>query len=95
LAPDNAESIAGARPAPLKSGEWNRLKLVLRGEEALVIVNDAEVARQKLESTNHRTFALFRFADASGVKVRNVIHRGNWPQALPPVENQELSAAAK
>jgi hypothetical protein len=81
ISSDNAEPLPGARPVPLKAGEWNQLKLALQGDEAAISVNGTEVARRKLEATNHRTLGLFRFADASGVRVRNVIHRGHWPAA--------------
>jgi hypothetical protein len=95
LAPGNAYPLAGSKPVPLKSGDWNHLKLILRGDEAQIIVNETEVARRKLEPTNQRTFGLFRFADASGVRVRNVVHRGNWPRALPAIAEQELAALPK
>jgi tetratricopeptide (TPR) repeat protein len=95
LAPDNSEPAAGSRPAPLKAGDWNKLKLTLRGDEAILFVNGTEVARRKIDPTNQRTFGLFRFADASGVRVRNVVHRGNWPRALPPLVEQELAVASK
>ena len=49
LSPDNAEPLAGARPVPLKAGEWNKLKLTLAGDEVTIVVNGEEVARRKLE----------------------------------------------
>jgi Protein of unknown function (DUF1583)/Protein of unknown function (DUF1581) len=95
LAPDNVQPIPGASPVPLNSGEWNRLKLALRGDEVQIEVNGTEVARQKLEPTNQRTFGLFRFADSAGTRARNVIYRGKWPATLPPLSQQELAVAAK
>jgi hypothetical protein len=92
-APDNSQPLAGAAVPPLKSGEWNKLKLTLAGDEVTVAVNGAQVARRKLEGTNQRTFGLFRYADVSGVRVRNIVYRGQWPLELPPVAKQELAAA--
>jgi hypothetical protein len=30
-----------------------------------------------------RTFGLFHYADATGLRVRNVTYRGEWPRQLP------------
>ena len=79
--------------APLKVGEWNRLKFTLRGDDVVIAVNEVEVATHKIEAPNQRTFGLFRFADAAGVKVRNVMHRGKWPANLPLLAEQELASA--
>jgi hypothetical protein len=95
LAPDNSQPIPGSQPVPLKSGQWNQLKLSLRGDEVQVIVNGTEVATQRLEPSNQRTFGLFRFADATGVKVRNVVHRGKWPLEPAPLSQQELAGAVR
>ena len=92
-APENAEPLIGAKRATLKAGEWNKLKLTLSGDEAIVFVNGEKVARRTLESTNQRVFGLFRYSDATGVRVRNVVHRANWPTVLPPVEKQELATS--
>ncbi len=83
IAPDNAKPLAGGKPVPLKAGEWNKALLTLQGDELAIAVNGVEVARHTLEPTNHRTLGLFRFADVSGVRVRNIIHRGQWPAGPP------------
>jgi hypothetical protein len=93
LTPDNVESLREARPVPLQASQWNKLQLKLAGDELAVFVNDQEVARRKLEATNQRTFGLFRYADVSAVRVRQVVHRGLWPTALPSLDQQELATA--
>jgi hypothetical protein len=94
LAPDNAAPLAGSKPVALQAGQWNKLKLVLIGDDVTIEVNGSEVGRRKLEPTNQRTLGLFRFADVSAVRVRNVVYRGKWPTELPPLDRQELSADA-
>jgi hypothetical protein len=91
LALDNAEPLEGAAAVPLKEGAWNKLKLALVGDEVTIAVNGIRVAQRKLEPGNQRAFGLFRYADATGVRVRNVIHRGQWPTELPPLSRQELA----
>jgi tetratricopeptide (TPR) repeat protein len=93
IAVDNVEPLAGATPMPLKAGEWNKLKLVLAGDVATIFVNGQEVARRTLESTNQRVFGLFRFADATSARVRQVVYRGQWPTVLPALDKQELATA--
>jgi len=61
--------------------------------DVTLTVNGTLVASRKLEPTNDRTLGLFRYSDASGVRIRNITHRGHWPTALLPVEKQELAAA--
>jgi hypothetical protein len=93
LSLENAEALPGSSPAPLKAGEWNKLKLAIAGDEVTVAVNGQEVARRKLESTNQRVFGLFRYADATSARVRQVVYRGQWPMALPALDKQELAVA--
>jgi hypothetical protein len=93
LAPDNATPLARSQPTGLKAGEWNKVKLTLAGEEVAVAVNGMDVGRTKVGPASDRVFGLFRYADASGVRARNVTYRGNWPKALPPIDAQELAQA--
>ncbi|HEY2412465.1 MAG TPA: DUF1583 domain-containing protein [Pirellulaceae bacterium] len=94
LAPDNSTPLASSRPVPLQAGQWNLLKLVLRGNQIVIHVNGTEVASRTLESTNQRTLGLFRFADITAVQVRNVNYRGNWPTTLPALAEQELATSS-
>src|SRR5262249_43500732 len=86
LSPDNKQPLAGGKPARLKAGDWNRLKLVVSGETASVFVNGEEIGRRTLEPTNQRLFGLFRYSDATSVRVRNVVYRGQWPTVVPAME---------
>ncbi|MCI0359346.1 MAG: DUF1583 domain-containing protein, partial [Planctomycetaceae bacterium] len=94
LAPDNSEPLAGAMPVPFKTREWNKLKLTLVTGEVVIAVNGQEVARRKLEASNLRTLGWFHYTDASTARIRNVVYRGQWPTQLPPIDQQQLAAAA-
>ena len=83
LAPDNATTLDGAQSIALKAGDWNKVKLSLIGDVVSVAVNESEVASTKLEPTNQRILSLFHYADASGVRVRHITYRGNWPNKIP------------
>ena len=69
LPPDNMTDVPKCRrgPAelPLKSGQWNRLKLILREARVSVELNDTLVYQRELESANQRTFGLFHYADVT------------------------------
>jgi hypothetical protein len=91
LAPDNTEPLPGGRPVPLKAREWNKLKLVLAGDEAAILVNGQEVARRTLEPTNQRTLGWFHYADVAAARIRNIVYRGQWPADVPPLSQQELA----
>jgi hypothetical protein len=97
LPPENATAEPAHRrgPAelPLKAKAWNTLSLSLAGDVVTLRLNGVEVYRRPLEPTNQRTFGLFHYSDDTGVRVRNVVYKGQWPKALPPAE--ELFSAAK
>jgi len=95
LEPNNTKPLDGTQPLTFKAGDWNKVKLTLAGDSAALAVNGVEIGSVKLEPANSRIFGLFRYADASGVRVRNVTYRGNWPTVVPPVEKQELAQVAK
>jgi len=86
------ENRRGPAALPLKDNEWNRLKLSLRGNVVALALNGEEVYERSLEPTNQRSFGLFRYADDSESRIRNIVYRGNWPMTLPKVEDQELAA---
>lgn len=95
LSPDNvtveSSNRRGPEKLPLKENDWNTLKLRLKGDTASVTLNDELVFERTLEPTNQRNFGLFRFADQTEARVRNVVYRGDWPKTLPKVEEQELA----
>lgn len=90
LAPENVTTEPSHRrgPAelPLKRKAWNKLQLTLKGDTVTLHLNGVEVYQRPLESNNQRTFGLFHYTDDAGVRVRNVVYRGDWPKALPPAE---------
>jgi len=89
---DEPENRRGPEQLPLKSGDWNRLQLRLSGDTVTLSLNDQLVYERELERTNQRTFGLFHFADESQARVRNIVWRGDWPRALPPLAEQELAS---
>jgi hypothetical protein len=95
LAPDNLfdepENRRGDGALPLKPDDWNRLRLSLSGDVVVLGLNGKPIYRRKLEPTLQRTFGLFRYADRTATRVRNVVWRGEWPRELPPVSQQELA----
>ncbi len=95
LPPDNRvaepDSRRGPNVLPLKTGEWNRLKLAIAGSTVTVELNEQQVYERELEADNDRSFGLFHFADLSELRVRSVVMRGDWPKTLPPVADQQLA----
>ncbi len=81
----------GPNKLPLKDDDWNKLKLSLRGDVVTLTLNDQAIYERSLEATNQRNFGLFRYADESEARVRNIVFRGDWPKTLPKVEDQELA----
>jgi len=95
LLPDNAfdepANRHGPSPLPLKTDDWNRIRLDLTGDTVVLSLNGQPICQRDLEPTNMRTFGLFHYADQTEVRVRNITYRGDWPRELPPVEEQQLA----
>jgi hypothetical protein len=87
LPPDNTatepKNRRGPAVLPLKPKTWNHIKLSLSGDTIALRLNDTVIYERPLEATNQRTFGLFHYADATALRVRNVIYRGNWPRRVP------------
>ena len=81
-----------AKKPPLKSNEWNRVQLAIRGDTLTISLNGELVFTHTIEPTNLRHFGLFHFVNESSALVRNVRYRGDWPKTLPSLETQELAA---
>jgi hypothetical protein len=77
----------------LKNGEWNKVRLTLKGDTVTLRLNDVDVYQRDLEATNQRVFGLYHDAARSEARVRNVVYRGEWPKALPPLAEQELAVS--
>ncbi len=76
---------------PLQPDAWNRTRVELKDDTLTLSLNDQPVYRRTLEPTNPRTFGFFTWIDRSRVKVRNVVHRGEWPKKLPDLSQQEMA----
>ncbi|MGZ0171065.1 MAG: DUF1583 domain-containing protein [Planctomycetales bacterium] len=94
LGPDNQSSEPknrrGAERLPLKIQDWNAVRLTLRGDTVILVLNGAPIYERKLEPTNQRTFGLFHYSDQTEARVRNIVWRGEWPKTIPLLPEQEL-----
>jgi hypothetical protein len=76
---------------PLKAGENNTMKVVLKGDRVQLVLNEELVFERALNQYNSRLFGFFHYKGQSEASVRNVSLKGNWPQQLPALENQEFA----
>jgi len=94
-APDNLmaepHNRQGSGRLPLKDDDWNHLRLSIAGNVVSLELNGQSICERELESANRRTFGLFRYADQTEVRVRNVVMSGDWPRELAPPDEQELA----
>ena len=90
LAPDNAVDVPadrrGPEKLPLKSDDWNALRLAMNGDTLTLELNGQVVYERKLGPDEERVFSLFHYQDRSAVRVRNVVLEGNWPKHLHGLE---------
>jgi len=92
---NNPEPLVN-RPVPLVPNDWNRLRLTLHGDLLRLSINGEEVCETIVTDPSvERHFGLFRFANATQCRVRNVVYRGQWPKQLPTVESQVLARASR
>ena len=95
LRPDNhyveTEYRRGPEQLPLETGEWNKVKLAVIGETVTLTLNDVLVYERPIAPTNLRVFGLFHYADRNQLQARSILHRGDWPRSLPPLEEQQLA----
>ncbi|WP_345682688.1 DUF1583 domain-containing protein [Novipirellula caenicola] len=97
LNPGNESPLpASATEVPLKEKAWNKIRMTLKGDALTISVNDVDVAKVAVEVViNERQFALFRYSNKTECRVRNLVHRGEWPKTLPTVNEQELAYPAE
>lgn len=97
LTPDNRtieeQNRRGPASLPLKEHAWNQVRLSLSGDTLALKLNGVDIYQRKLEPTNQRVFGLYHDAAHSEARVRNVVYRGDWPKALPPLAEQELAVS--
>jgi hypothetical protein len=93
LSPWNAEPLVGSGPLPLRENAENDVIVALQDATVTITLNGSVVYRGELEPGNNRLFGLFHYPGETGVQVRDVVYRGNWPRQLPPVSAQEFAHA--
>ena len=79
---DEPSSRRGPNPLPLKPGDWNKLKMSLVGRSVELELNGAKILERDLEPANDRVFSFYHDKDRTAVKVREVVLKGDWPEAL-------------
>ena len=67
----------------LKEGEWNQMTLSLKDGVLELSVNDQLIMRRAWEPEAGRQFGLFHDPQKHGVRVRNIVLKGDWPEKLP------------
>ncbi|HSG71079.1 MAG TPA: DUF1583 domain-containing protein, partial [Planctomycetaceae bacterium] len=91
---DEPENHRGPEQLPFNLNNWNQVKLSLEGSQVSLELNGQLIYQRELESTNHRTFGLFHYADRTELLARNLVMRGDWPKTLPRLSDQELADPA-
>ncbi|MFV1963987.1 MAG: DUF1583 domain-containing protein [Pirellulaceae bacterium] len=98
LAEDNritrADARRGPKQIPLKSGDWNRVKLALAGDTVRLTLNDELIYERVLEAEVDRRFGLYR-GKSQSLKVREPQLTGSWPESLTPEIRNNLLASTK
>jgi hypothetical protein len=87
---DDLPSRRGPNQLPLKSGEWNAVRMSLAADTVKLDLNGVEIFQRPLESANDRLFGFYHRAGESSVQVRNVVLSGNWPKELSPGQMANL-----
>jgi hypothetical protein len=59
------------------------MRVRLAGDTLILTLNGETIYKRPLKATHQRTFGLFRYADETEARVRNVTYRGYWPRTLP------------
>ena len=99
LASDNVaihpEYRRGPETLPLINGDWNQVRLDVAGDQLRLSLNGELVYERPIDDGHQRFFGLFHEIGETEVRVRKMIHRGEWPRDFPSPENQELAAVAE
>ncbi|MCA9069140.1 MAG: DUF1583 domain-containing protein, partial [Planctomycetaceae bacterium] len=73
----------GPRPLPLKDEDWNAVEFSRSGNKITLTLNGKLIYQRPLDFAGDTNFGLFRDPSKSGVRVRNVILTGDWPESIP------------
>lgn len=80
-----------SKPIDLKSEDWNRIRLELKGDNLSVVVNDVSIGSVLVKDPARlRHIGMLHFGGKQA-RFRNMKYRGEWPKTLPPVEEQILA----
>lgn len=80
-----------SKPIDFKSGDWNQVRLGLKGNELSVSVNGNDVGTVLIKDPAHlRHIGMFHFGGTQA-RFRNMTYRGEWPKMLPAVSDQILA----
>ena len=81
LTPDNKRPLPAAallvKQVPLKPDSWNQMRVALAGDVVTLTLNGEPIVRYTLDKGNNRFFGLFRYSDATEVRMRKVSYRGD------------------
>lgn len=96
LKPDNAADEPANRRGegrlPLKPGEWNAMSVRLEGGKVTLALNGAAIYERPLEHSNDRLFGFYHDKNATSVRVRNIVLKGDWPESLTAEQLTDLMA---
>ena len=96
LPADNAADEPGNRrgPAelPLKPGEWNAVKVALRGSTVALELNGVVVYERPLEASNGRQFGFYHDKGQTAARARNVVLRGRWPGSFTDALRESVAS---
>ena len=82
----------GPRTPPLIADDWNKASISLADDIVTLTLNDTVVYSRAVESDARRTFSFYHDRLKSGVRVRNVVLHGDWPERLEPEQRNDLLA---
>ncbi|MEZ6088361.1 MAG: DUF1583 domain-containing protein [Pirellulaceae bacterium] len=96
LRPDNAVRLvdfsADTNSSVVLTEGWNRAELQIEANHVGLSLNDQRVAAFNFELDESPTFGFFHYSDQSRVRVRNAKLKGDWPRALPMLDEQPLAS---
>jgi hypothetical protein len=84
----------GNAPLPLKSSEWNAVRVALQANDFSIELNGVEICRRPLEENSLRHFGFSHFPQKKRLRVRNVVLTGSWPERLTTEQLANLAALA-
>jgi hypothetical protein len=87
---DEPEARRGPKALPLKTGDWNTLKVAIAGDIATLELNGQLIFERRLAPDNSRQFGLFHDKERTSARVRNVVLKGRWPGQLSIQDRDKL-----